>query len=97
MLKNINLPTENIKHPTGRDNDCYLVTKSCPTLLRLLGLSSTRPLCPWNFPGKNTGVGCHFLLQEIFPTQGLNPHLLHWQIDCSPVNHQGKDKGIVMV
>ena len=26
---------------------------------------------PWNFPGKNTGGGCHFLLQEIFPTQGL--------------------------
>ena len=28
--------------------------------------------CLWNFPGKNTGVGCHFLLQGIFPTQGLN-------------------------
>ena len=26
----------------------------------------------WNFPGKNTGVGCHFLLQGILPTQGLN-------------------------
>ena len=32
---------------------------------------------PWNFPGKSTGVGCHFLLQGIFPTQGLNPGLLH--------------------
>ena len=31
---------------------------------------------PWNSPGKNTGVGCHALLQGIFPTQGLNPHLL---------------------
>ena len=29
------------------------------------------------FPGKNTGVGCHSLLQEIFSTQGLNPYLLH--------------------
>ena len=28
-------------------------------------------LCPWDFPGKNTGVGCHFLLQGIFSTQGL--------------------------
>ena len=28
-------------------------------------------------PGKGTGVGCHFLLQGIFPTQGLNPRLLH--------------------
>ena len=33
------------------------------------------------FPGKNTGEGCHFLLQRIFPTQGLNPHHLHWQAD----------------
>ena len=33
--------------------------------------------CPWDFPGKNTGVGCHFLLQGIFPTQGLNPGLPH--------------------
>ena len=35
--------------------------------------------CPWDVSGKNTRVGCHFLLQEIFPTQGSNPHLLHWQ------------------
>ena len=40
-----------------------------------------RILCPWNFPGKNTGVGCHFLLQGIFPMQGSNLHLLHWQGD----------------
>ena len=32
-------------------------------------------------PGKDTGVGCHFLLQWIVPTQGLNPCLLHWQAD----------------
>ena len=35
--------------------------------------SPLRRLCPWNSPGKNTGVGCHSLLQGIFPTQGLNP------------------------
>ena len=47
-------------------------------------------LCPWDFPGKNTGVGCHFLLQGIFPTsQGLNPRLLHWQVDSLPLSHQG--------
>ena len=34
-------------------------------------------LRPWDSPGKNTGVGCHFLLQGIFPTQGLNPGLPH--------------------
>ena len=37
--------------------------------------------CLWDSPGKNTGVGCHFLLQRIFPTQGSNPHLLHSQAD----------------
>ena len=50
--------------------------------LRPHGWSPTRPLCPWDFPGKTTGVGFHFLLQKIFPTQGLNPallHLLHWR------------------
>ena len=42
-----------------------------------------RLLGPWNFLGKNTGVGCHFPLQGIFPTQGLRwclLHLLHWQV-----------------
>ena len=33
---------------------------------------TTGLLCPWNFPGKNTRAGCHFLLQGIFPTQELN-------------------------
>ena len=41
------------------------------------GLQPTRLFRPCDFPGKSTGVGCHFLLQEIFPTQGLNPGLLH--------------------
>ena len=36
-----------------------------------------RLLCPWDFPGKNTGVGCHFLLHGIFLTQRLNLPLLH--------------------
>ena len=48
----------------------------------------TRLLCPWNFPAKNTGVGCHVLLQGIFPTQGLSPHLLHWQ-DSLALCHLG--------
>ena len=34
-------------------------------------------LCPWDSPGKNTGVGCHSLLQGIFPSQESNPSLLH--------------------
>ena len=46
--------------------------------------------CPWDSPGKNTGGGCHFLLQGIFPTQELNPHLLHllhWLVDSLPLSH----------
>ena len=41
------------------------------------GLEPTRLLCPWNYPDKKIGVGCHFLLQEIFLTQELNLGLLH--------------------
>ena len=41
------------------------------------GLQSTRLLCPWDAPGKNTGVGCHALLQRIFLTHESNPDLLH--------------------
>ena len=48
------------------------------------GLQPTRLLCPWDFPGKNTGVVCHLLLQGIFLTQGSNLcllSLLRWQVD----------------
>ena len=45
--------------------------------------------CPWNSPGKNTGAGSHFLFQGIFPTQGLNLCLLHWQADSLPLCHLG--------
>ena len=41
--------------------------------LQPCGLKPARLLGPWNFPGKNTGVGCYFLLQRILPTQELNP------------------------
>ena len=41
------------------------------------GLYPTRLLCPWDSPGRNTGVGCHFLLQGIFLTQGSNPPPSH--------------------
>ena len=47
------------------------------------GRSPTKLLCPWDFPGKNPGVGWHFLLQ-IFVAQESNPHLLHWQADSLP-------------
>ena len=52
---------------------------SCPTLLRPYGPQPARLLCPWDSPGKNTGVGCHAFLQWIFSTQGLNLSLQHRQ------------------
>ena len=48
-----------------------------PNSGRPQGLQPARLLCPWHSPGKNTGVGCHALLQGIFLNQGSNPHLLH--------------------
>ena len=59
----------------------------CLILWQPHGLQLIRLLCPQNFPSKNTGVGCHFLIQGIFPTQGLKLllHLLHWQADSLPV------------
>ena len=52
------------------------------------GLQPTRLLCPWHFPDKNTGVGCHFLLQGLFLTQGSNLSLLHWQAGSLPLSLQ---------
>ena len=53
-----------------------------------------RLLCPWDSPGKNTGGGCHFLLQGMFLTQGLNSCLLlgrqilyHWTTGEAPIYH----------
>ena len=54
-----------------------LVAQSCPTLCNLMDCSTPGSSWPWNFLGKNTGMSCHFLLQEIFPIQGSNPGLLH--------------------
>ena len=53
-------------------------------------LSPTRLLCPWDSPGKHTGVGCHSLLQGLLPTQGSKPHLLHWQVGSLSVGPPGK-------
>ena len=68
------------------------VAQSCPTLCDPMDCSlpgSEEPLSPWNFPGKSTGVGCHFLLQGFFPTQGLNPGLPHCRQKLYHLSHQG--------
>ena len=70
---------------------CVCVCSVVSHSLRPHGLYPTVLLCPWDFPGKNTGVGCHALLQGIFPTQGANPHflcLLLWQVHALPLCHR---------
>ena len=49
------------------------------------------------FPAKNTGVGCHFLLQGIFPTQGSNPGLLHCRQTLYHLSHQGSQMSGILV
>ena len=71
---------------------------SSPTL-RPHELQPTSLLCPWDSPGKNTGIGCHFLLQGIFLTQGSDPclpHLLHWQVDSLPLSHPGSPSEMML-
>ena len=65
----------------------------CHVCVTLWTVWPTRLLCPWDSPGKNTGMGCHFLFQGIFPNQRPNPCplcLLHWQADSSPLVTPGK-------
>ena len=64
------------------------------------GLYPARLFCPWDSPGKNTGVGCHALLQGIFPTQGWNPRLLRllrWQTGSLPLAPPGKPQSFLRV
>ena len=74
--------------------ECWLPCRESESLSVLLdslrphGLWSARVLCPWDFLGKNSGVGCHSLLQGIFPTQGLKPGLPHCRQILYHLNHQ---------
>ena len=67
-----------------------LATQSCLTLCDLMDCGPpARLFCPWESPGKNTGVGGHALFRGIFPTQGLNPGLLHCRQILYHLSHQG--------
>ena len=69
---------------------CVCVSHSVMSnYLRPHGLQPAMPFCPQNFPNKNTGVGFHFLLQGIFPTQGLNSCLLHCSQILYHLSYQG--------
>ena len=65
------------------------VTKLCPTLCDSMNYSPPGSSVHGDSPGKNTGVGCHFLLQGICLTQRSNLYLLHWQADSLPPSHLG--------
>ena len=73
---------------------CWLVTKLCLTVLWPLGLQPTRLFCSWDFPGKNTGMGCHFLFQKIVLNQGSILGLQHQQADSLPLSHKGSPRYI---
>ena len=66
------------------------VAQLCPTLCHPMDCRLPHSWdFPWDFPGKSIGVGCHFLLQGIFPTQGSNLGLLHCRQMLYHLSHQG--------
>ena len=60
-------------------------------------VACTKLLHPWDFRDKSTGVGCRFLLQGIFPTQGSNPGLSHCRQMFYCLSHQGSPKETLYV
>ena len=84
------------KHPQDKVQGPFSVSVSRSVVshsLRPCGLQPARLLCPWNSPGKNSGVGSLSLLQGIFPTQGSNPGLLHCRQILYPLSPQGSPEG----
>ena len=69
------------------------VTQLCPTLVTPW-TRAPRLLCPWDSPGKSTGVGCHFLLQGIFSIQELNLGLLHCRQILYQLSYEGSMKTV---
>ena len=72
--------------------------QSCPTLCDPVDWLP-RLLNPWDSPGKNTGVGCHFLLQGVFPARGWNTcflHLLRWKAGSLPLGPPEKPHSHVL-
>ena len=74
--------------------------QSCVTLCDPVDCSQPDSSLSMGFPGKNAGMGCHFLLQWVFLTQGSNSCVLclvHWQADSLPLSHLGSriDKSIL--
>ena len=70
---------------------CVLVTQSCLTLCDLMDCSPPGSFVQENYPSKNPGVGCHSLLQGIFPTQGSNPGLTYCRQILYHLSYQGSN------
>ena len=85
------------KSPESAAFVCAYVCVCCSVVSDSLwshGLEPARLLCPWDFPSKITGVGSHCLLQRIFPTQGLNPRLLHCRQILYHLSHSGGSNSV---
>ena len=67
-----------------------LVSKSCPTLATPWTEEPGRLLCPWDSPGENTEVGCHFLSPRDLPNPGIEPGSPALLADSLPTELQGK-------
>ena len=90
LVKFLNLSASRFSH-IQNGNACQVASVMSDSL-RPHELQLTELLCPWDSPGKNTGVGGHALLQGIFLTQGSNLHLLcllHWQVGSLPLELPG--------
>ena len=96
LRRELRLESVHLCHPKGMtDDERGGVVLSRSVLSNSLwphGLQPARLLCPWDSPGKNTGVGCHALLQQIFPTQGSNPGLPHYRQSLYHLSHQGNPR-----
>ena len=89
-------PTECLQKPSSHIQEvlcCAVLSHSVVSdSVRPRGLQPSRLLCPWDSPGKNTGVDCHAFLQGIFPTLGSNPGLLHCRQVLYHLSHQGSPR-----
>ena len=74
----------------SRLNVKVLVAQSCLAVCKSHGLQSARFLCPWDSPGKKTGMGCHFLLQGYLADPGIEPGSPALQADSLSSEPPGK-------
>ena len=88
-LSSVSLNWESPFRPIGQDPKPWATCVCVHIRFFATPRTPARVLCPWNSPGKNTGVGCHALLQGIFLTQGLNRGLLHCRWILYLLSHQG--------